>query len=686
MTCLGVPAVLGEVDPDIRVAIGQCVEGLLRRMPPLAIAEPPLRCVLVTSDQWRMALYDSGVSAASRQLDQCAARFLESRHMAGEKIGQRMPRLVGELAAANANVQSAVSDLGRFEPPPADSGAAAAVAEIGRLSRDFVTAVLQCAVEGLSEPRWTIASDHLRERDHLIARHLADDDDDPDADDLRLERSLGLSTAKLSSGDGLTFASRVAAAWSEQPEVLDGRLHTQLPHLLDPAVPLSSRVRLHLTQLSASHRPFVAHQAAVAARDLVLRALAANPTACLGAVAEAASHEPIMYATHRGLVEAVRAYNLAPSAQARMRPALQMYTPVMEGDIRRVSRIVLRLLGCQVSDRVTLGELAERLAALKEPMCVLLGSCIRPAWRNAIAHEEVSWDSAAQRAILAGEPAETRLIADAALRAHEICAGFEAGVAVALNRAGNPHERGAATANEIARSVNTLLALGEAGITVSELHREGATLRLQVGQLTIENMPHLLGGLILASRHMPEVQLWDIRQPGGRIPWRISAEGVTAALSLSDTDGDGHQVIEMPISGLPLIFSGLRNYEPNSTATAPSTIALAAVNIIGERDRLASQLAAGDRQALGRLLQTLMRTARAVEAATTLAQPDDQQLFQAFSRLIHSAHRQLTTAGPVAGKAALSAIQVAFRSSAPARLPWLDDQGTVPDDGNEVDR
>jgi hypothetical protein len=44
-------------------------------------------------------------------------------------------------------------------------------------------------------------------------------------DDQRFERSLGLATDELLSGDGLTFASRVAEAWARQSDVLDERLY-----------------------------------------------------------------------------------------------------------------------------------------------------------------------------------------------------------------------------------------------------------------------------------------------------------------------------------------------------------------------------------------------------------------------------------------------------------------------------
>jgi hypothetical protein len=190
-----------------------------------------------------------------------------------------------------------------------------------------------------------------------------------------------------------------------------------------------------LAHLLVSDRPLVTHQAAVAARDLVLRALLSDQSAALDAIAEEVSDQPYGYSVHRHVVSAVRAFNQVSEPADLLRFAMEMYLSVAEGDVARVGRLTLQLLGKQVAPATTLGPLVRTLTAMHgEPMCALLSSSVKLAWRNAIAHGRGRWDSVHQSALLGDEHVDLYAICDEALRAHAICEGFEAGVAVALNR------------------------------------------------------------------------------------------------------------------------------------------------------------------------------------------------------------------------------------------------------------
>jgi hypothetical protein len=491
-------------------------------------------------------------------------------------------------------------------------------------------------------------------------------------EDLRFERTLGLSTAAMSAGDGLTYASRVAAAWAERPD-LDERLRAELPHILDPTISLQDTVRRHLAHLLASDRPLVTHQAAVAARDLVLRALSSDQSAALDAIAEEVSDQPYGYSVHRHVVSAVRAINQASEPADLLRFAMQMYLSVAEGDVARVGRLTLQLLGRQVAPATTLSPLVRTLTAMHdEPMCALLSSSVKPAWRNAIAHGRGRWDSVRQSALLGDEHVDLYAICDDALRAHAICEGFEAGVAVALNQAGNPHEGRDASVDEIGLMIRISRTLGAAGLPVSKLDREGTTVRPLIPPLTILTMDKLHSALVQIALHGGGEVNWDIRQPGDRPPYRISAEAIDAVLALRDTSSIGESVIEFPISGLPMILSGLLAHDPDSASITPSLIALAAVNILGERERLTAMLAVGDTAARASLLRTIRRTTRAVDAAAVLADPGQKDHLLAFARLIAKVGQEFP-AGAVPDAASMQSLELAFRSSAPARIPWLND-------------
>ena len=83
-------------------------------------------------------------------------------------------------------------------------------------------------------------------------------------------------------------------------------------------------------------------------------------------------------------------------------------------------------------------------------------------------------------------------------------------------------------------------------------------------------------------------------------------------------------------------------------------------------------LAAGDAAARASLLQTIKRTARAVDAAAVLAGPGQKAHLLAFARLITEVGQDFR-AGALPDAARMRSLELAFRSSAPARIPWLDD-------------
>jgi hypothetical protein len=669
------PAAAEDVSQGIRAEVTRVMCGLMYQSGPLARPESPKRTIPVTSRQWWSAYGDSCLELVCLQLDDAAADLLEIRCVPVPVVQKRLPGLVAALVSTYRCLKDIEGDLGQFNPPESDAGPAGLVCEVAQACYAFTAAILECAVGGLDTDAWTSAVDARRRRDRLLgsinppSRDLQKETEP--SEDPVFERMLGLPTSALSDGDGLTFASRVAAAWGKYPE-LDDRLRTQLPHLLDPATPLRDKVRMHLTQLLGSARPLGAHQAAVAARDLVLRVLSSDRASAVRIIADGASQEPIMYATHQCLISAVHAYNQASSPHDRMRPALQMYNPVMEGDVRRVARLALKLLGRKVTNNTTLTPLAEQLIAISdEPICILLSSCIETTWRNAIAHEQVWWDSARQRVMLAGEAVDPAEIAGEALRAHEICRGFETGLAVALNQAGNPQDGEESDRTETASSIRLLLALGEAGITASRLDRDGITIRPLIAPLTIRTLDYLHQAVIQIAAE-PETMDWDIRQTAKRPPYRISRASIEAALSLSKRDGTGQLCIELPIAALPMVLSGLAVHEPNSASIVPTVISLAAIQITGEYRRLAPQFAVGDPQAHASLQQTMRRAAQAIEASATIAVENSRQELLAFSRLVRKTLRALAADGS-ANADAMQAIELALRSCGSPQLPWLED-------------
>jgi hypothetical protein len=675
MTMLDFPSAAEDVLPGVRAEVVRVMRGLHHKGELLARPELVERRTPLTWRQWWTAYDDSCLELLCAQLDTAAVDILGIRDVSVALIRRRLPGLVSVLVAAYGRITDIGRDLGRFSPPESEAQPAELVYRATQACHAFTAAILECAARGIDADAWTSAVDSRCRRDCLLDRITPSEDGDRSAVEPSqgslFDKRLGLPVSTLSDGDGLTFASRVAAVWAEQPE-LDDRLRIALPHLLDPVSPLRDKVRMHLTQLLASPRPLVGHQAAVATRDLVLRVLSSDRERTVHAIADEVSQEPVMYATHQCLISAFNVYRQASSPQDRMRPALQMYNPVMEGDVRRVARLTLKLLGRQVTNSTTLTPLAEQLATMRsEPLCTLLSTCIQATWRNAIAHEQVWWDSTRQQVMLAGEAVDPAEIADEALRAHEVCRGFETGLAVALNQTGNPQD-GEYSRTETAVSIRLLLTLGTAGITASRLDRHGITIQPLIPPLTIRALDHLHQAVIQSAVREPEPMDWDIRQTASRPPYRISRQAIETVLRQTEPDTTGHVRIELPLAALPLIFSGLTAHDPTSNSIVPTMIFLAAAQICGEHRRLAPQFASGDLRAHASLRQTMRNAAKAIEASATLAPDGSRQALLAFGRLVRTTLEELAldTSDDAAG---MKIIELALRSCGPPLLPWLED-------------
>ena len=102
----------------------------------------------------------------------------------------------------------------------------------------------------------------------------------------------------------------------------------------------------------------------------------------------------------------------------------------------------------------------------------MLVSCAKRQWRNAIAYSQAHWDPVAEEAALGTERMEPAAIEAAAMAAFDLCAGFETGVAVALNNAGNPHHQ-AVHMGHLGWSAHVMRIHGSRGIEANGFRRHG---------------------------------------------------------------------------------------------------------------------------------------------------------------------------------------------------------------------
>lgn len=657
-----VPMVTGdpaaEIDPSVlarRDAVVKCVRGW--RLRPGSTILPVTgheRVVPVSVAQWGTVLSDSAVIASYRRVVDRVAALSGVRGLAAGEVGGRLFGLLDAIVAAYEQFRTAVVEVGRFDPP---AELVANVDQLGALEHamhSLVSAAITRAAEGLDDSCWPdLLSQAARCRD-LVAELFAEQPQ-VGAADLPFERALGLSTADLKAGDGMSFSSRVTAVWSRQGEVLDSRLRDRLPHLVDPQVELTNKVRVHLTALFGCVHPLPTHAAAVAGRDLVRRSLAEDPARCLAAIADQVRDEAEMLFTHRRVIAEGIAWNAAEHAEDRMGPALDMYLNVMEGDVRRTARLVLRLLGRDAGPELTLGPLVQQLTReADEPMCSLLVAHVDRDWRNAIAHSQVHWDAVSQKAMLGTTAVDPVVVAEAARRVHDLCAGFETGVAVALNDAGNPHYGGSVELGFVGWDVEVMRRLGSVGVNATGFRRDGAVIWLRVPPLTMASLWDLVVGVFLAGRGVPDLDGWRIAQDGR--PDLVLADKTLAAVERLTTPlADGQAALHPDAAGIVLCAGALVSHGADVDAVVRTVVALASVTLVAERDR--------DGAAVADLTATLEAVIPAVHRSADLVDAAGRRALAAFATMLTNLGADLDTC--------LSQVDLAMRSTTPIDLPWL---------------
>ncbi|MEV8021070.1 hypothetical protein AB0O76_33005 [Streptomyces sp. NPDC086554] len=309
----------------------------------------------------------------------------------------------------------------------------------------------------------------------------------PDEDTYR--RTLGLSDEEMSHGSGVAVRARLLAAWAKNPKNLDRRLRRSMKHLIDDSLPLTVKLLNHLAMLALSDRPLEAHRATLLSRDLVASHLKSEPELTCSVMARHVSQERELLSSHRGQIAYRDAYNRAEHHEEKARAALDMHRAALEGDVKRTATVVLELLGRTIPQGASLSTIRDLLVAQGEqPLCKLLASTIHSDWRNANAHEEFRWDPVDGTLLLGGQPTDLQAVLDAVIRARTICHGFEHGVAVAYAQNASLINWGAEEATYVSRDFAILQAAGEVGFSVLDIRRQGSLVRLDVLDLSINDV------------------------------------------------------------------------------------------------------------------------------------------------------------------------------------------------------
>lgn len=664
---------ISAATPQQRAAIAKCATAWRTRSADSLEQQIHLsRTVLVTTTQWYDVLVDSDIEGVCWSLDDSIAEVAAVMSLPAREIGRQLFGRLDQVNEVYSQAHVMVGEVGRFIPPEEVGDTTSILERLFLSIGEIVRTSVDCVAEGLDPKRWDDVLDQIGRRDGLLEELLTMS---PPAGtpENAIERALGLPVSVM-IGDGLASASRLASAWSRDREALDLKLREQLPHLLDREQTLTVDVWLHLAGLIAGENPLPAHQAAVAGRNLALAALAKDMSQTLDVLNRQANQEGWMLTTHRQLIDEISTFRSRAHPEDRMGPACNAYLAIMEGDIRRTARMVFELLGCQVGAGETLGSFEQRLVARPDDVaCTLLLSCVNRSWRNAAAHAQFKWDAIEQQMLLGDTFVDPADLIKAAIRSHSICKGFYAGVTVALNQEGDPHSKLPPSADPVSLVGKALRGLGDMGIEVTKLRRQGTTIQIQVPPLNIATLRDHLVGVVAAGHDIPDVEDWEIIQHG-RPTILLDAKTILATKAIAEVSAGDGLALHPHTAELVLYAGALINAGATPQAVARSVTALAASTVLGERDRLKPRLDAQDDAALEELNQTCRRVDRGIRAAMTLLPGPARRRIAPFLVTLST---QLAGSGGSFRKVAngLDGVVRAWQASTPITLPWVLEQG-----------
>ncbi|WP_090047317.1 hypothetical protein [Lentzea fradiae] len=667
MTFTPLPLRLDDVCDDVCLAFSRAVRGIVgTEWRPRNVGTTAT--ILVTSRQWDAVLEDADLAGHIRQLTEAVARVVDVRTCGKRAIGSRLKRLLASLQAADDAVRSAVAEVAWFVPPDSEASAVRAVRTIATLLDRGVAALVRSLANEIEPESWSVARDSFRRMELWI--WLLSERPAPAAMSV-FERVLNLPAGLFDTSRGLSWTSALFSEWAVRGDELDSRLRAQLPHLLESSGELTDKLRMHLTQLLCSPRPFLAQRAAVAARDLVRRALNNDHDKCLDAIASTARRNPELESSHRRFLKAFNEFNGAATAQDAALAAGRLYHVVAEGYLCKVGRVAVRLLG-KPADGSMLTKLSQQFGSMShEPVCAMLNPFMKPKWRNAVAHEHVWWDSVMEKVHFGAEVEDPELVVDIAVGAREICQAFETGVAVAMWEAGHPNQL-IDTSNEVSSTQLAMQTLGRCGIMVTDYQRAGAVVMFRVPTISIETLGRLLSALVATSIHLDAVERWIVRQDDVAMPdLVVPGEAVSATLECLEVGSDGGKVIDTGISWLPLIVTALRACDTESEVIVNAIVALASSQVLGEHQRLRSELVVGDVGATQEFAGMMLRLERIMRAVIDLAQPEVQPMLRSYLQLVSRVRVTFVLNPKLVEHPVYRELLIALRSATPAKFPWI---------------
>ncbi|MFD7494175.1 hypothetical protein ACFV8T_17435 [Streptomyces sp. NPDC059832] len=668
------PERLGAVERDASEA-ARAVTGNFRRSAVVEEAAEQVRPghVQATRKQWLSVLWDAELPELQRDVDETVVAILDLRGASGRTVGKRLPALLRRLHATAIVASSVAREVSRFHPSRTSIAEQRLAADLARAIWGELIALFDCLEQGWAEPAWAESRRYALAA-QVAAEKLVAAAEDADTNSLGEDvyrRTLGIPAEQLSGGTGAASRARLAAAWATDRKSLDRRLRRSMRHLIDESVPMTGHLCHHLAHLAVSDRPLVAHRAALLGRDLVMSQLESAREQTCSVIARHVAREPEALFSHRGVIAYQDAYIRAEHPEEKARAAMDLYRAVFEGDVKRTAAVVLELEGGTVPQGTTLATLRDLLAAEDDQsLCSLLGSTIRPEWRNANAHEDFRWDPVSGTLLLSAQPTDLEQVLDEAIRARSICLGFEHGVAVAYARKASLVIQDSGNPNHVDRDLSILQSSGESRFPVLDIRRQGRIVRLDVVDISVETLRDGCRALLRAALADPGVERWEIRQSSPSLPaFVVDRAGIEAGLLIAEPLWETSD--PMPFAELPLLVNAMNNAGEPEEATASTVLVVAASHVFGEKRRLATRVTLADPAAKHELITTAGLVGKGAETAARLLDGVNRRRVAAFSEILAGECQRLENTSRWEMVHAFASADRVLRRHAPARFPWI---------------
>jgi hypothetical protein len=407
------------------------------------IPPPHVPC---TAAQYRYVCEDSNLAAVGRRLFDELPAVTGLPFSDESKLGREVRGGLCALLDIADEVLLAAEEHLLFEPPPDR-------AQMTKLARDFTTRLIN-AVTDLIFALSAVSEEELRERtaaDLLLTSsqlgEIADLIDGLATEDHSLDERLR-AVFKLDAEWTNAHGAPVEAAIGFGPapelapmETLRERAISFFSHLIDDREALGKEAAMLIPaahQLAMATSPLPAHSVASATRDMLIHAYGQSPDLTRAQLQRWAEDAQLAYEARRRSTAQIQRllsgpYELEELATIEI-TALKRVTEAARADVNLLldlAATAVRKDRARPAGFVTLGQLADELAALADQRFGWLSAALNIAWRNAEAHEDWRFDSDREVFVRISDPSE-QLSLEAADAATELLGSVLDGINAAV--------------------------------------------------------------------------------------------------------------------------------------------------------------------------------------------------------------------------------------------------------------